>query len=64
MKLHASGESRTSDGLSLGGREMLSFLTCITEYSRMGHNMYMWTGLGGFVRVMTVIAIRLEIAVD
>lgn len=43
---------------------MLSFLTCITEYSRMGHNMYMWTGLGGFVRVMTVIAIRLEIAVD
>lgn len=63
MKRHASGESRTSDGPSLGGREMLSFLTCITEYTKMGRSMYMWTGFGGFVRVITVIAIRLEIAV-
>ena len=32
MPRDASGRTRTSDGLSLVGREMLSFLSCIMKY--------------------------------
>ena len=32
MQRDALGRTRTSDGLSLSGREMLSFMSCIIKY--------------------------------